>query len=131
MAGTAVELSKEDLLIDVQQKEGYQSVSDMGITVALCTVLTDALIEEGFVRELISKVQTMRKDANFDVMDHIAVAITGSEKVETILSRDPAVFKEAVLCDTLSFTVGTDTPDTSKEWNINGEKTTISICRIK
>lgn len=131
VAGTAVELSKEDLLIDVQQKEGYQSVSDMGITVALCTVLTDALIEEGFVRELISKVQTMRKDANFDVMDHIAVAITGSEKVETILSRDPAVFKEAVLCDTLSFTVGTDTPDTSKEWNINGEKTTISICRIK
>ncbi len=130
-AGTAVELSKEDLLIDVQQKEGYQSVSDMGITVALCTVLTDALIEEGFVRELISKVQTMRKDANFDVMDHIAVTITGSEKVETILSRNPAVFKEAVLCDTLSFTAGTDTPDTSKEWNINGEKTTISICRMK
>lgn len=130
-AGTAVELSKEDLLIDVQQKEGYQSVSDMGITVALCTVLTDALIEEGFVRELISKVQTMRKDANFDVMDHIAVAITGSEKVEAILSRNPAVFKEAVLCDTLSFTAGTGTSDASKEWNINGEKTNISICRIK
>ncbi len=130
-AGTAVELFKEDLLIDVQQKEGYQSVSDMGITVALCTVLTDALIEEGFVRELISKVQTMRKDANFDVMDHIAVTITGSEKVETILSKDPAVFKEAVLCDTLSFAAGKDTPDASKEWNINGEKTTISICRIK
>lgn len=129
--GTAVELSREDLLIDVQQKDGYQSVSDMGITVALCTVLTDTLIEEGFIRELISKVQTMRKDANFDVMDHISVAITGSEKVEKILSKDSAVFKEAVLCDALSFESGKDTPDTSKEWNINGEKTTISICRIK
>ncbi len=127
---TEVELSRNDLLIDVQLKEGYYSVADMGITVALCTVLTEELIEEGFVREVISKVQTMRKDANFDVMDHIAVEITGSKKIKKILSRDSTAFREAVLCDTLFFTAQ-GTPDTAKEWNINGEKATISIRRIK
>ncbi|MBR4071224.1 MAG: isoleucine--tRNA ligase, partial [Clostridia bacterium] len=71
--GTAVELTREDLLIDVQQKEGHYSVSYNGITVALCTILTEDLVREGFVREVISKVQTMRKDSGFDVMDHIAV----------------------------------------------------------
>ncbi len=125
-----MELSREDLLIDVQQKEGYYSVADMGVTVALCTVLTEELIREGFVREVISKVQTMRKDADFDVMDHIAVEITGSEKIQNILSEDSEAFREAVLCDALAFSVQ-DTWDATKEWNINGEKATISIRRIK
>lgn len=127
---TAVELSKEDLLIDVQQKEGYYSVADMGITVVLCTVLTEELIREGFVREVISKVQTMRKDADFDVMDHIAVTITGSPKIQEILSQDSAAFREAVLCDALSFSAE-GTAEAAKEWNINGEKATISIRRMK
>ncbi len=127
---TEVELSREDLLIDVQQKEGYHSVADMGVTVALCTVLTEELIREGFIREVISKVQTMRKDADFDVMDHIAVEITGSEKLQNILLEDSDAFREAVLCDALSFTVG-NTSDVIKEWNINGEKATISIRRMK
>ena len=127
---TEVELSREDLLIDVQQKEGYHSVADGGITVALCTVLTDALVEEGFVRELISKVQTMRKDADFDVTDHIAVQITGSEKIQKILSENADTFQGAVLCDALSFAGADKAPEAVKEWNINGEKATISLCRL-
>lgn len=125
-----VELSREDLLIDVQQKEGYHSVADGGITVALCTVLTDALVEEGFVRELISKVQTMRKDADFDVTDHIAVQITGSEKIQKILSENADTFQGAVLCDALSFAAAEKAPEAVREWNINGEKATISLCRL-
>ena len=125
--GTAVELTRDDLLIDVQQKEGYYSVSDNGITVALCTILTDDLVREGFVRELISKVQTMRKDSGFDVMDHIAVSVAGSDKLKGILESDGAIFCEAVLCDNLSYE---SIEGISKEWNINGEGTTITIAKI-
>ncbi len=125
--GTAVELTRDDLLIDVQQKEGYYSVSDNGITVALCTILTDDLVREGFVRELISKVQTMRKDSGFDVMDHIAVSVAGSDKLKGILESDSGVFCEAVLCDSLSYET---IEGISKEWNINGEGTTITIAKI-
>ena len=125
--GTAVELTRDDLLIDVQQKEGYYSVSDNGITVALCTILTDELVREGFVRELISKVQTMRKDSDFDVMDHIRVAVCGSEKLKSILEDDASTFCEAVLCDDLSYEAF---DGISKDWNINGEKTVITIAKI-
>ncbi|MBQ8475325.1 MAG: isoleucine--tRNA ligase [Clostridia bacterium] len=125
--GTAVELTREDLLIDVQQKEGYYSVSDNGITVALCTILTEELIREGFVRELISKVQTMRKDSGFDVMDHIAVSVCGSEKLAEILTGDSATFCEAVLCDSLSYE---KIDGIAKEWNINGEKTEITVKKL-
>lgn len=124
--GVAVELTRDDLLIDVQQKEGYYSVSDNGITVALCTILTDALVREGFVRELISKVQTMRKDSDFDVMDHIRVAVCGSEKLRDILEGDDGIFCEAVLCDELGYE---EFDGISKDWNINGEKTVIVIAK--
>ena len=125
--GTAVELTREDLLIDVQQKEGYYSVSDNGITVALCTILTEDLVREGFVREVISKVQTMRKDSGFDVMDHIAVSVCGSEKLAEILSGDSATFCEAVLCDSLTYE---KIEGISKDWNINGEKAEITVKKI-
>ena len=125
--GVAVELAKEDLLIDVQQKEGYYSVSDNGITVALCTILDEALIREGFVREVISKVQTMRKDSGFDVMDHIEVSVCGSEKLSEILSAYSATFCEAVLCDSLTYE---KIDGISKDWNINGEKAEITVKKI-
>ena len=125
--GSPVSLEREDLLIDVQQKEGWFSVAEGELTVALCTILTDDLIEEGFVRELISKVQTMRKDSDFNVMDRISVSVVGSDKLRAILDKDASDFKSAVLCDTLSFEAGLD--GISKDWNINGEAVTITIKR--
>ena len=126
--GTPVSLTKDDLLIDVQQKEGWYSVAQNGLTVALCTTLTDELIEEGFVRELISKVQTMRKEADFNVTDHIAVTFVGSEKIKEVLEHDSTEFSKAVLCDKISYA---DAPadGVSKDWNINGESVVITIKR--
>ena len=126
--GETVSLTKEDLLIDVQQKDGWFSVADNGITVALCTVLTDELIEEGFVRELISKVQTMRKDSDFNVTDHISVTVCGSAKLEEILKKDPSEFTKAVLANNLSFE-NAPADGVSKDWSINGENVTITIKR--
>ena len=80
--GQEIELTKEDLLIDMAQMEGYVSESDYGITVVLDTNLTEELLTEGFVREIISKIQTMRKEAGFEVMDKIKVTYDGSEKAE-------------------------------------------------
>lgn len=82
----------------VKQKEGFFTVNDNGVTVALDTTLTDELIAEGFVRELISKVQTMRKEAGFVVTDHIAVSVCGSEKVESIVKASPDELTSSVLC---------------------------------
>ncbi|MBQ3528348.1 MAG: isoleucine--tRNA ligase [Clostridia bacterium] len=125
--GSPVSLTKEDLLIDVQQKEGWFSVAEGDITVALCTLLTEELIEEGFVRELISKVQTMRKDSDFNVMDRISVSVVGSDKIKAILDKDSSDFCSAVLCDALTFEEGLE--GVSKDWNINGEAVTITIKR--
>ncbi|MBE6588085.1 MAG: isoleucine--tRNA ligase [Ruminococcaceae bacterium] len=125
--GSPVSLTKEDLLIDVQQKEGWYSVAEGELTVALCTLLTEDLIEEGFVRELISKVQTMRKDSDFNVMDRIAVSVVGSDKIKSILDKDSSDFCSAVLCDALTFEAGLE--GISKDWNINGEAVTITIKR--
>ena len=82
--GQEIELFKEDLLIDTAQIEGYESVNDNGITVVLDTNLSPELLEEGFVREIISKIQTMRKEAGFEVMDKIKVTYKGSEKAEAV-----------------------------------------------
>ena len=125
--GSPVSLEREDLLIDVQQKEGWYSVAEGDITVALCTTLTEDLIEEGFVRELISKVQTMRKESDFNVMDRISVSVVGSDKIKTILDKDSSEFCSAVLCDALTFESGLD--GISKDWNINGEAVTITVKR--
>ena len=123
--GDDVVLTKDDLLIEVMQKEGYYSVADHGITVALNITLTDALIEEGYVRELISKIQTMRKDAGLDVTDHIKLSVDGNEKLADVLERNLAAISKSVLSD------GSDTDGgISKEWDINGENVTITVKKI-
>ena len=122
-----VTLTAEDLLIDAKQKDGFYTVSDRGITVAIDTVLTDELIEEGFIRELISKIQTMRKEAGFNVTDHINVTIEGSEKVTGI-----AVARQNdIMGDTLADSVKAETPTGfTKKWDINGENVTIGVKKV-
>lgn len=117
-------LDKEDVLIEAAQTPGYESVSDKGITVVLDTNLSDELIEEGFVREIISKVQTMRKEADFEVMDKITLYVKDNDKVADILARN----KEEVMSDVLATDVVTGSVDGySKEWNLNGEKVVLAV----
>ena len=122
-----VVLQTEDLLVDAEQRDGFYTVSDRGITVAIDTTLTKELIEEGFVRELISKIQTMRKEAGFNVTDHISVKISGSEKVVGIALMK----KEDIAGDTLADSLTSDTPDGYvKDWDINGEKVAIGVKKV-
>ncbi|MDE6916718.1 MAG: class I tRNA ligase family protein, partial [Lachnospiraceae bacterium] len=95
--GTEVRLAEEDLLIDISQKEGYVTEADNTVTVVLDTNLTDALVEEGFVYEVISKVQTMRKDSGFEVMDHIRVYISGNERIAGVVQKNEKAIGEKVL----------------------------------
>ena len=122
--GEAVELTKEDLLIDMAQMDGYVSEGDNEATVVLDTNLTEELIEEGFVRELISKIQTMRKEAGFEVMDKIAIYETGSDKVTEILNKFGETIKEEVLA--VDLVLG-ETKGYVKEWNINGEDVVLGV----
>ena len=122
-----ISLSKDDVLIEAQQKEGLASVSDRGVTVALSTLLTQELIEEGFVREVISKVQTMRKDAGFEVMDHITLYIQTTDKLTDILDRNSESLTGDVLADKL---VLDSVSGYTAEWKINGEKATIGVEKI-
>ncbi|MGN0174038.1 MAG: DUF5915 domain-containing protein, partial [Acutalibacteraceae bacterium] len=122
-----ISVTEEDLLIDIKQKEGYFSLSDNGITVALDINLTDELVEEGFVREIISKIQTMRKDAGFEVMDHIKVGSTGNEKISKLLSANAGTIKNDVLCDEI---ISDKIEGFEKEWNINGEKVTLYVAKV-
>ena len=123
----SVTLTVDDLLISSTQREGFFALTEGGVTVALDTVLTDQLIDEGFVRELISKIQTMRKEAGFNVMDHIAVTLSGSERVCAVAAAKTADIVGDVLADTL--TVGTATGFV-KEWDINGESVTLGVERV-
>jgi len=124
--GEEVVLTEADLLIEVQQKEGYFSAADHGIVAALDTNLTPELIEEGFMREIISKIQTMRKDADFEVTDHIRVTIAGSEKLAAIVENNRGEIASAVLADSFGDAEG----GVSKNWNINGEDVTVTVSRI-
>ena len=124
--GTEIKLEREDLLIDAAQMEGFASESDHGITVVLDTNLTEELIEEGFVREIISKIQTMRKDSDFDVMDNIEIYISDNEKIAGIINNNADFIKDEVL----AVAINNDSKcDNSKEWNINGEKVYIGVTR--
>ena len=125
--GVEVSLTKEDLLIEMTQKEGYVSEADNNMTVVLDTNLSDELIEEGFVFEIISKIQTMRKEAGFEVMDHIRVSLCGNETVAGIASSNQEFIAGKVLAD--SITAG-DMLAVSKEWNVNGENVTIAIEKV-
>ena len=121
--GTDAEVFKDDVLIDTQQKDGFVSASDAGFTVVLDTNLTDELIEEGFVREIISKIQTMRKDSGFEVTDRISVVFDGSEKIAKIFAANDAEIKSQTLADSID---AGDAKD-GKNWNVNGEKVDIAI----
>ncbi|MGN0633809.1 MAG: isoleucine--tRNA ligase, partial [Oscillospiraceae bacterium] len=116
-------LFKEDVLIETEQKAGFFTLTDGGVTVALNTELTPELIEEGFVRELISKIQTMRKDSGFEVMDHIVVTLAGNEKLSQIAERNKETISHDVLAENI---ISADSAD-GKEWDINGEKVTIAV----
>ena len=125
--GVTVELTKDDLLIDTAQKEGYVTQEDNRMTVVLDTNLTEELIEEGFVYEIISKIQTMRKDAGFEVMDHIRVSLNGNVKLSALAEKNKEAICSKVLADEL--TEGLDF-SCEKEWNVNGEKIVIAVERV-
>ena len=114
----SIELSEEDLLIAMTQKDGYVTENDPSMTVVLDTNLTEELLEEGFVREIISKIQTMRKEADFEVMDQIAVYYQGSEKVNSIFTKNCDTIKKEVLATEIT---SGDQGEYKKEWNSNGE----------
>lgn len=117
-------LSREDVEISMTQTKGFSTQAYNKVTVAISTTLSPALLEEGFVREIISKLQTMRKENGFEVTDRIAVHVDGSDKVNSLIIRNSAQIQKIVLANTLS----TGKADGySKEWNINGEKVTLII----
>ncbi|MBQ8188244.1 MAG: isoleucine--tRNA ligase [Lachnospiraceae bacterium] len=122
--GVEVVLFKEDLLISTEKKDGFVTEADNTVTVVLDTNLSEALIEEGFVYEVISKIQTMRKDSKFEVTDHIKVAVAGNDKVGKIVMDNKDSIASKVLADEMTtdgaFAI-------SKEWTVNGEKVTISL----
>ena len=121
------ELTRDDLLIEMTKKEGFESLGDRGVTVVIDKNLTPELIEEGNVREIISKIQTMRKDVGFEVMDNIKVAFSGNAVVAEIAERNRA----EIMDETLALDVLFDTALAhSKEWNVNGEVVTISVEKI-
>ncbi len=125
--GTALIFTKDDLLISTAQTEGFVSASDKGITVALDTRLSPELIEEGFVREIVSKLQTMRKESGFEVTDHIRVGASGNDKILDILARNSAEILGETLGD--EYTAG-KLSGTVKEWNLNGEDVTLSVEKL-
>ena len=122
--GTEVSLAEEDLLIDMKQKEGYVTEADNTVTVILDTNLTDELIEEGFMYEVISKVQTMRKDSGFEVMDHIKVYINGNDRVADVVKKNENAISVKVLADEIVYGASCDS---AKNWNVNGEDVTIGV----
>ena len=125
--GVNVELTKDDLLIDIAQKPGYVAEADNTVTVVLDTNLTEELVEEGYVLELISKIQTMRKDSGFEVMDHIRVALNGNDKLSEVAARNEKAIADKVLAEEI---VKNQELENTKEWNINGENVTIGVARV-
>ncbi len=125
--GAEVVLTKEDLLIDAAQVEGYVSEGDNTVMVVLDTNLTPELLEEGFVREIISKIQTMRKEAGFEVMNHIRVFVNGNEKIAEIFAEHGEEIRSEVLADEI---LPGQTGGYAKEWNINGEKVMLGVEKI-
>lgn len=119
-----VELLPEDVDITMSQTEGFATQRYGNVTIALETTLSQELIEEGFVREIISKLQTMRKENGFQVVDHITVYAAGNDKLVDIMSRNEDFLKKVVLADKVVYG---STEGFVKEWNINGEDITLSV----
>ena len=122
--GTEVSLSLDDVLVEMSQKEGYMSEADNTVTVVLDCNLSEELVEEGFAAEIISKIQTMRKDSGFEVMDHIKVGIAGNDKLSAIAAKNEKAIADKVLADSIDKDA---VYANSKEWNVNGEKVTLSV----
>ena len=122
--GTEVSLSLDDVLVEMSQKEGYMSEADNTVTVVLDCNLSEELVEEGFAAEIISKIQTMRKDSGFEVMDHIKVGIAGNDKLAAIAAKNEKAIADKVLADSIDKDA---VYANSKEWNVNGEEVTLSV----
>ena len=122
--GETITLTRDDLLIEMMQKPGYVSQEGSGLTVVIDTNLTDELREEGFASELISKIQTMRKDSGFEVMDRIRLSLSGNDMLYAIAKKNEAAISTKVLADTIEEGV---TLANEKQWNINGEMVTIGV----
>ena len=125
--GNKVELSEEDLLIETAQTEGYVTEADGDISVVLDTNLTPELIEEGFVREIVSKVQTMRKEAGFEVMDKIHIYAKDNDKILELMKNHKEEIMSEVLAEDM--TLGT-TDGYVKEWNINKEPVVLGVAKM-
>ena len=126
LEGVMVSLSPEDVLVEPVQKAGFVSESERELSVVLDTNLTPALIDEGFVRELVSKVQTMRREADFQVTDHIVITYAGSPRIAEIFAR----FKKEIAADTLADAIAQTVPaGFVKEWDVNGESVTLGVAR--
>lgn len=125
--GNYVELTKEDLLIDMTQKQGFVSEMDHEVIVVLDTRMTSELIEEGFIREIISKVQTMRKEAGFEVTDHIMLYVQQNEAISSILKANETYIKNEVLAESISYE---QSGGYQKEWKINGEKVVLGVRKL-
>ncbi|MDY4585450.1 MAG: isoleucine--tRNA ligase [Oscillospiraceae bacterium] len=123
-----IQLAAEDLLIETKQTEGFESVSDNNIIVALDTHITPELLEEGFVREIISKLQTMRKEADFNVTDNIKVYITGNDKVAEIAANNRDEIKKNTLAVSIENTAG---EGYTKQWDVNGEEVTFTVAKCR
>ncbi len=121
--GQTVSLSADDVLTETARREGYATESERDLSVVLSTTLTPELIDEGFVRELVSKLQTMRKEAGFEVTDHITVGYDGSARISDIFAR----FGSDIASDTLADALGGNLSGYTREWDVNGEKVTLSV----
>mgnify|MGYP002622167504 CR=1 FL=1 len=126
LSGGEIILTSEDIEITIEQSENFNCQSDNEISIALDTRLTPELIEEGFVREIISKVQTMRRDNNFEVIDRIKIYVAGNDKLAEIIKKNSAEIQTITLADEIIFAAA----DNAKEWDINGEKISIAVERI-
>ena len=122
--GVEVTLAEEDLLIDIAKTEGYVTEADAVVTVVLDTNLTEELLEEGFVREIISKVQTMRKEAGFEVMDQITISVAGNDKIADVIRRNEETIFGDVLATGIEYGA---VKGFTKNWNINGEKVELGV----
>ena len=122
-----VELTEEDLLIETFKTEGYEVVSDYKTVVVLDKELTPELLEEGLVREIVSKVQTMRKDAGFEVVDHIKLYVSGNDKIKEVVSKNTSEIKSDILADEVVFD---KLEGYQKDWNLNGEDVTLAVFKI-
>ena len=125
--GDTIELLEEDLLIQMIKMEGYVTEQDKNVTVVLDTNLTAELIEEGFVREIISKIQTMRKEAGFEVTDKIVISAENSVKIAEIIDKNRQMIQNDVLCERI---VLEKAQGYTKEWNINGENVILGVEKL-